>query len=274
MASKVRKEARHGIIGTRSTAARDESLEDFLKDFSSSVAQSAVVTVKEGKGKYLAEIPAAGTELEKQLVKKAALASAPQPKAESFTKPQTDPEELKKEAWPEMDSPIFAVSEVELKKAEEQDAKDNASVYSRTASSIRTALTRTKQNGPSELPAGLLMAEAKTTRERIGRDNLNPSRAKKAWEKVRYDINSPLAIMLDNARTGAEYIEEARDTARPAERVGELVDPKDAAFMAAVEAFKSGQTGKGEGGVVLTGDVSEEHIEGIVKGVAGASVSK
>jgi hypothetical protein len=273
MATKARKETRHGVIGQRSTAARDESLEEFLRDFSSSVAQSAVVTVKEGKGKYLAEIPAAGTELEKQLLKKAEIVGAPKPKAEQFVKPQTDPEELKKEAWPEMDSPIFAVSEVELKKAEEQEQKDNASVYSRTASSIRTALTRTKQNGPSELPAGLLMAEAKTTRERIGRDNLNPSRAKKAWDKVRYDINSPLAIMLDNQRAGGAYIEEARDAARPAERVGELVDPKDAAFMAAVEAFKSGQKGAGEGGVVLTGDVPEEVIDGIVKGVAGASVS-
>lgn len=88
MATIVRKERTYGTIGRRSNAAKDESLEDFLKDFSASVAQAAVVTVKEGKGAYHAEIPAAGTELEKQLKVKAKKAGGPAPKEDAFVKPQ------------------------------------------------------------------------------------------------------------------------------------------------------------------------------------------
>lgn len=250
MATLTRKERQFGIIGTASTAAKDESLEEFLKDFSSSVAQSSVVSVKEGKAKYLKEIPHAGTELEKQLKEKAKTVDAPLPPQEAFVAPQTNPEELKKEAWPEMESTIYQVSQVELDKAAEQEAKDNASVFSRTSKSIRESIksgvSKMKQNGVSELPAGLLMAEAKTTRERIGRDNLNPSRAKQAWQTVRTHVNSPIAIMSNNARMGGTYIEPVRDSAAPKISEEEQINAKDAVFLAAVEAHlaskKAGNT--------------------------------
>lgn len=132
-----------------------------------------------------------------------------------------------------------------MKAIEEQEAKDNASVFSRTASSIRTAMTRTKKNGVSDLPAGLLIAEAKTTRERIGRDALNPSALRKALDTVTKSRDSPIAIMLNNNKMGGAPLLPVDDSAIEKAPEKEIIDARDAAFVAAAEAQLAKQREEG-----------------------------
>ncbi|KAI9004365.1 hypothetical protein DFJ74DRAFT_411098 [Hyaloraphidium curvatum] len=251
MATAVRKEKTFGTLGKPGQAFKDESLEDFLKDFTSSVTTSAVVSVKEGKAKYLKDIPGGG-DLERQLKKKAVEIGAPLPPPDAFVESaEAKARENIPEAWPELDHPVFQVSERELRQAEEKEAKDNASVFSKTASSIRSKITQSKQNGVSDLPGGLLIADAKQKREAIGRQALNASRARRAWDTVRTHVDSPVAIILNNQRAGSGPVVEPateRDEALPVPEAPKI-DPREAFYLAAIEAHekeKAKEKGAGE----------------------------
>ncbi|KAI9026063.1 hypothetical protein DFJ74DRAFT_663125 [Hyaloraphidium curvatum] len=262
-----RKEKRTGVQTQRPISRREDSLEDFLKDFSSAVALSATVQVSAGKARYIDDIPAGG-ELEKQLKKTAAEMGAPLPRSDSFK--EKGKIEFK-EAWPGQEHEIYKTSERELQAAAaEQEKKDSASVFSKAAESVVQTIARSIRpdpDGVSELPAGLLIADARHKREAIGRQQLNPSRAKAAWQKIRSNVNSPIQIYLDNRKMGSHIpMKPARDSALEPEReYVPKVDDRDAAFLAAIEKHEAskvaGGSSDGADAVSVAGS-DETRVEG------------
>jgi hypothetical protein len=151
-----------------------------MTEFYGSVADAAVRKVNRGETEYLSDIPE-GSEMERQLRAKAVELNGRVP--ETFGPASR--------VLPD-DASEFSVS-----------APSTHGLLSRTGtqlslgSTLRTAnLSSTlhikPKSGPTELPPQILVEKAKVKAEK------EPTRAKKLWNEVRHNINSPVKIILDN----------------------------------------------------------------------------
>lgn len=246
-----RREPKYGNTAVRSTAVRDESLDEFLASFASSVAVAATIQVKAGKAKFNPDIPGGG-HLERHVkdeAEKAALA------APTGFVAGADVASKVEEAWPEADHAIFKTAERELRAAAaEQEKKDSASVFSKAAESVKSRLARTIKpdgpDGPAELPPALFIADARHRKERIDMKKTNAKPAQRMWGKVREAVGNAGKDYLASKKMAFGHKEKVRDSAL-APDTGEYVppmDPKDAIFAAAVAAHARSKAEKSESG--------------------------
>jgi hypothetical protein len=142
------------VTSQRSTAVAEDSLDEFLANFSKIVAVAAVEKVKTGQSTFIDAIPGGG-HLEKALKEQAAKAALDVPKANFVEGAAIKVEE----AWPDQEHAIFQTAEHELRSAAaEQEKKDSASVISKAAESVISRISKTvKPDGPADLPSALLI---------------------------------------------------------------------------------------------------------------------
>jgi len=182
MATKVKQEVATGtaqpLPNTNLPKTSEESLEDFLAGFNSIVVDSAVRAVNRGDAAYRADI-AVSTDVELQLKQKA--------------------NELGGKALETLARPNEAGAGI-ARSQTPTSTKDSASATASSMGSFRTLLSRKpKENGPAELPAALLVEQARGQAEQVLQ---NPTKAQKLWRDVRYGINSPVRAVLENKTKG------------------------------------------------------------------------
>lgn len=245
-----RREPKFGNTAVRSTAVVEESMDEFLASFASTVAIAAANQVKLGKATFVDDIPGGG-HLEKA-IKRVATDEGIEVPAEKFVAGAAAHTAELQEAWPDQDHAMYKTAEREVRAAAaEQEKKDSASVFSKAAESVKSRVARTlKPDGPAELPSALLVEDARQTKDRLAREKLAAHPAKRLWGKVRETVKRGAEDYAAHKRMNPEgFKAKVRDSALP-EDDGEYkpkVDAKDALYLAAVEAY---ERSKREGGPV------------------------
>jgi hypothetical protein len=253
------KYAREATIKTtvqRSTAVREESLDEFLASFSKIVAVAAVEKVKTGQSTFIDAIPGGG-HLEKALKEEAAKAAL----TVEDTKFVEGAAIKVEEQWPDQEHAIYQTAEHELRSAAlEQEKKDSASVISKAAESVISRISKTvKPDGPADLPSALLITgksepetiarfrrtelpftDARQTKERVIREKQAAGPVARRWGQIRESMADQGKKYLASRGFKYGHYEKTRDAAMLPDNPEYVppVDAKDAVYEAAIEAYK------------------------------------